>query len=326
MTNAFARTPAPTDAGASGFAPIEVDGLVKQFQTVTAVNGVSFHVHRGEIFGLLGPNGAGKTTTIQVLTTLLLPTAGTARVAGFNVVTEPADVRRRIGIVFQEPSLDEALTGYENLRFHARLYGMPAQEAAERIGTMLELVELHHRQGEPVKRYSGGMKRRLEVARALLHRPAVLFLDEPTTGLDPQTRARVWDYVHELRAREGTTVLMTTHYMDEAEHCDRIAIMDEGRIIACDTPANLKAQLGADVLTLRSPDPEGLQQELAARFGVTGKRIGERLVIRHPAPATLLPQLLTELAPRISGIELAPPTLEDVFLTLTGRRLRSGER
>src|SRR5690606_34063228 len=218
------RAPVTTERADSDRLPIRAEGLVKRFGDVEAVAGASFEVQRGEVFGLLGPNGAGKTTTIRILTTLLLPTAGVAEVAGYNVVTHPGEVRRRIGLVFQEPSLDVSLTARENLFFHARLYGMDPADANARIDQMLDLVELSHRASHLVKTFSGGMRRRLEVARALLHRPTVLFLDEPTTGLDPQTRARIWEYVHELRTRQGTTVLMTTHYMDEAEHCDRIAI------------------------------------------------------------------------------------------------------
>lgn len=304
---------------------VTLTNVRRTFGTVVALDDVSLEVGAGELVGLLGPNGAGKTTIIQILTTLLLPTSGQAEVAGLDVVEQPQQVRRKIGLVFQEASLDENLTAEENLRFHARLYQMPPEEIPSRVEHMLGLVELQQRRHDLVKRFSGGMKRRLEIARALLHRPAVLFLDEPTTGLDPQTRARVWEYVHHLRQKEGTTVLMTTHYMDEAEHCDRVAIIDEGRVIACDTPAALKAQLGPDILTLRSPDPEGLAAQLAQRFQLPSERFSDRVVVKSGLAAELLPHLLLELGSRISGVELRPPTLEDVFLTLTGRRLRAGE-
>lgn len=316
------RAPVTTERANSDRLPIRAEGLVKRFGDVEAVAGASFEVQRGEVFGLLGPNGAGKTTTIRILTTLLLPTAGVAEVAGYNVVTHPGEVRRRIGLVFQEPSLDESLTARENLFFHARLYGMDPADANARIDQMLDLVELSHRASHLVKTFSGGMRRRLEVARALLHRPTVLFLDEPTTGLDPQTRARIWEYVHELRTRQGTTVLMTTHYMDEAEHCDRIAIMDNGRIIAHDTPAQLKARIGGYVLTLRTPNPQGLSEELTAALQLSCRPLNDRVIIEHDNVTDLLPRLLEQWGPSITGMEFGPPTLEDVFLTLTGRSLR----
>ncbi|HEY8415021.1 MAG TPA: ATP-binding cassette domain-containing protein, partial [Thermaerobacter sp.] len=216
-------------------AVIEVEDLRKRFGEVEALQGVSFQVDEGEIFGFLGPNGAGKTTTLKILATLLRPTAGRVRLNGFDVVREPAGVRRSIGMVFQDPSLDHELTAEQNLWFRCRLYGLPRRVAAERIDRVLAMVELLDRRRDRVATFSGGMRRRLEIAGALLHRPRVLFLDEPTVGLDPQTRRKIWDFVRDLRRREGVTVLMTTHYMDEAEHCDRIAVIDHGRIVALDT-------------------------------------------------------------------------------------------
>src|ERR1019366_1685605 len=218
------------DAAAS----VEVRDLKKRYGDLEAVRGVTFDVAPGETFGFLGPNGAGKSTTISMLCTLITPTGGSARVAGFDVAKDPLGVRRRIGLVFQDPTLDEYLTAYENLQFHAELYRMPKERTAERIEVVIEMVGLGHRRHDLVRTFSGGMKRRLEIARGLLHSPRVLFLDEPTVGLDPQTRLKIWDYIQALRDREAITIFLTTHYMDEAEYCDRIAIIDDGEIVTID--------------------------------------------------------------------------------------------
>ena len=227
---------------------IQVVDLVKRFGALQAVREISFQVKEGELFGFLGPNGAGKTTTINILCTLLAPTSGKAFVAGYDVFQQPTAVRRSIGIIFQDPSLDERLTALENLKFHAMLYHLPRKKTAERMEMLLKMVGLSERHGDLVKTFSGGMKRRLEIVRGLLHYPKVLFLDEPTLGLDPQTRNHIWNYVKELRQKEGLTLFLTTHYMEEADQCDRIAIMDEGKIIALDTPAAFKQRLGSDTL------------------------------------------------------------------------------
>jgi ABC-2 type transport system ATP-binding protein len=219
---------------------IKVSDLTKRFNGNTAVDAVNFEVGPGELFGFIGPNGAGKTTTINMLVTLVKPSAGTATVANHDIIAEPGQVRESIGVVFQDPTLDNRLTGLENLSFHASVYHIPKPDRATRIADALALVELHEYAGVVVDQYSGGMKRRLEVARGLLHTPKVLFLDEPTLGLDPQTRNRIWEYLRGLADKSGTTVFMTTHYMDEAENCDRVAIIDQGRIVALDTPAGLK--------------------------------------------------------------------------------------
>src|SRR5437764_1015243 len=235
-------------------AVIEAEGLVKKYGDLEAVAGIDLEVRAGEIFGFVGPNGAGKSTTISMLCTLVRPTGGSARVAGFDVVTEPMQVRRRIGLVFQDTTLDDYLTAAQNLRFHAELYGVPSSVVDERLRTVLEMVGLWERRQGLVKTFSGGMKRRLEIARGLLHSPRVLFLDEPTVGLDPQTRAHIWAYINELRRRETITIFMTTHYMEEAEYCDRIAIIDDGRIVVVDTPEALKASVGKDRIELRTTD------------------------------------------------------------------------
>jgi ABC-2 type transport system ATP-binding protein len=223
---------------------IQVSKLTKRFDALTAVDEISFEVGSGELFGFIGPNGGGKTTTISMLITLIKPTSGTASVAGYDIAARPDRVRESIGVVFQEPTLDNRLTGFENLDFHASVYHVPKPDRSSRIAEALALVELTDHAGDIVDRYSGGMKRRLEVARGLLHAPKVLFLDEPTLGLDPQTRNRIWEYLRSLAAKSGTTIFMTTHYMDEAENCDRVAIIDQGRIVSLDTPAALKQSTG----------------------------------------------------------------------------------
>ncbi|MFA4844890.1 MAG: ATP-binding cassette domain-containing protein [Candidatus Margulisiibacteriota bacterium] len=227
---------------------IKVDKLTKKFNDLIAVNGISFSVKSGEVFGFLGPNGAGKTTTISVLCTLLRPTSGTAHVACCDVTKEPNRVRREIGIIFQDPSLDDRLTAEDNLRFHGFLYNMDRKRIKERIPEVLNLVELYDRRGEFVRKFSGGMKRRLEIARGLLHQPKLLFLDEPTLGLDPQTRLHIWEYILKMRQESGLSIFMTTHYMQEAEVCDRIAVIDHGQIVDIDTPVNLKSKYGESTL------------------------------------------------------------------------------
>ncbi|MFA5112854.1 MAG: ATP-binding cassette domain-containing protein [Candidatus Margulisiibacteriota bacterium] len=227
---------------------IRVDGLTRKFNDLTAVDGISFAVNRGEVFGFLGPNGAGKTTTINMLCTLLRPTGGTARVGCCEVAKEPNRVRKEIGIIFQDPSLDDRLTAEDNLRFHGYLYNMDHQKIEQRIVSVLSLVELLDRRQEFVRKFSGGMKRRLEIARGLLHQPKLLFLDEPTLGLDPQTRVHIWDYILKMRQENGLTIFMTTHYMQEAEVCDRIAIIDHGKIVDIATPAKLKEKHGETTL------------------------------------------------------------------------------
>jgi ABC-2 type transport system ATP-binding protein len=227
---------------------IQVENLTRKFNGFIAVDSISFSVGEGEIFGFLGPNGAGKTTTINILCTILKPTSGKAVVACCDVTLDPHRVRKEIGIVFQDPSLDDRLTAEDNLRFHGYLYNIPNKEIMRRIPEVLGLVELYDRRKEFVKKFSGGMKRRLEIARGLLHRPKILFLDEPTLGLDPQTRAHIWDYVLKMKKETGLTVFMTTHYMQEAEVCDRIAIIDHGKIVDIDTPKNLKEKNGEQTL------------------------------------------------------------------------------
>lgn len=306
-------------------AVIRVEDLTKRFGELTAVDRVSFDVYEGEVFGFLGPNGAGKTTTISMLVTLLAPTEGRATVAGYDVVRQQDAVRHSIGIVFQEPSLDEQLTAAENLDFHAVLYNMPTDHRKERISRVLEMVQLSDRADDLVERFSGGMKRRLEIARGLMHTPRLLFLDEPTIGLDPQTRRHIWDYITELRDRENITIFLTTHYMEEAEFADRIAIIDHGEIVALDTPERLKKRVGGDVVTVRTSDLEADASAIAAQFDVEVQRRDDVLRFEVPDGESFIPRFVREFSGTIQTISLRQPTLDDVFLKLTGRTIRDAE-
>jgi ABC-2 type transport system ATP-binding protein len=305
---------------------VEVEDLVKSYGDVDAVRGVSFAVPPGEVFGFLGPNGAGKTTTINVLCTLIEPTSGAARVAGFDVVAERDAVRRQIGLVFQDPTLDGYLTAAQNLQVHAELYDIDRGVIPARIDAMLRMVDLADRRDRPVATFSGGMRRRLEIARGLMHSPRVLFLDEPTIGLDPQTRRSIWRYIRALQEAEGTTIFMTTHYMDEAESCDRIAIMDRGEIVVLDTPDALKASVGADRVVLRAADDDAVIAALLRdRFGIEAA-IAEGAVTFHVASGEeFLPRLFAQLDAGISSVSVSRPTLDDVFLRHTGTTIRDAE-
>ena len=308
------------------FAAIEVEGLEKRFGDVEAVRGVDFDVGTGETFGFLGPNGAGKSTTINVLCTLVRPTGGRARVAGYDVVTQRDDVRREIGLVFQDTTLDTYLTAAQNLRFHGQLYGVPAGQLEARMRQVLELVALWDRRDKDVQTFSGGMKRRLEIARGLLHSPRVLFLDEPTVGLDPQTRASIWEYLDELRRQEDLTIFLTTHYMDEAEHCDRIAIMDAGQIVALDTPHDLKAAIGTDRIRLMTDDPAAASAAISRRFGLeVSTDAGGGLVLQVADGERFVPRLLADLGVAVRSVSVTRPTLDDVFMSYTGRTIRDAE-
>jgi ABC-2 type transport system ATP-binding protein len=301
---------------------IEVHDLRRSWGDIAAVDGVTFEVAEGEVFGFLGPNGAGKTTTITMLCTLLRPSAGTATVNGFDVVGQRSDVRRSIGLVFQQTTLDDALTAEQNLRFHAYAYAVPTDVREQRLRELLTLVELWDRRSDRVRTFSGGMKRRLEIARGLLHHPRVLFLDEPTLGLDPQTRRRIWEYLGDLRAREGLTIFMTTHYMDEAEQCDRIAVIDHGEIVALDTPAGLKGAVGGDLVTINTPDLEAAATELRARFGLEPVTSDDTISFQVQGGEAFLPDFVRSFGRPIDAIGLRRPTLDDVFLHLTGREIR----
>jgi ABC-2 type transport system ATP-binding protein len=306
-------------------AAIEVNDLRKSYGEVEAVRGVAFEVARGEVFGFLGPNGAGKTTTINMLCTLTNPTGGEARVAGHDVVRERDDVRRNIGLVFQEPTLDGYLTAAQNLRLHAELYGVESKLVAPRMRQLLEMVGLWDRRDSPVRTFSGGMRRRLEIARGLMHSPRVLFLDEPTIGLDPQTRRSIWSYIDRLRQSEEITIFMTTHYMDEAEFCDRIAIMERGEIVALDTPAALKAEVGADRVRIQTDDDEAAIAALAEQFEVEGRVAEGAVMFFVPSGEQFVPRLFAELGVPIRSVSVSRPTLDDVFMSYTGTTIRDAE-
>ena len=306
-------------------AMVQVDGLARSFGDIEAVKGISFDIAEGEIFGFLGPNGAGKSTTINMLCTLLRPTAGSARLNGFDVQHDRSDVRRSIGLVFQQPTLDEYLTAEQNLRFHAYAYAVPKDVREQRLRELLEMVELWDRRKSPVRTYSGGMKRRLEIARGLLHHPRVLFLDEPTLGLDPQTRRSIWNYLLELRERENLTIFLTTHYMDEAENADRIAVIDHGEIQALDTPARLKSGVGGDLVTVGTPDLDAAAAEIAERYDIEATRHDDTLTFHVDGGETFLPEFVRRFSQPVASIGLRKPTLDDVFLEVTGHQIRDEE-
>jgi ABC-2 type transport system ATP-binding protein len=304
---------------------LHVEGLTRHFGDIEAVKGISFDVYPGEIFGFLGPNGAGKSTTINMLCTLLKPTAGKATIAGYDISREPSRVRESIGLVFQDPSLDERLTADENLRFHAAIYGLPAAVSKQRREAMLKMVDLYDRKDHLVRTFSGGMKRRLEIARGLLHYPRVLFLDEPTIGLDPQTRLHLWSYILTLRQQKQITMFLTTHYMDEAEYCDRIAVIDHGTIVALDTPDHLKDLVGGDVIRLKTSDNALAARQIKAQFGVEPRQGKDELVFEIAGGEEFVPRLVEQVTARITSVSVRRPTLDDVFIKLTGREIREEE-
>jgi ABC-2 type transport system ATP-binding protein len=299
--------------------------------TTVALDAVSFAVARGEIFGLLGPNGAGKTTAIRVLTTLLRPKSGTALVDGHDVVREPERVRRAIGYVTQEVTVEDHLTGYENLIFYSKLQDVPREVRGQRIQEVLGLVGLRERAGEMVKNYSGGMKRRLEVAGALVHHPKILFLDEPTLGLDPATRSHLWDHLLRLRDERGTTIFLTTHYMEEANRlCDRVCIVDRGRIVALGAPEELKASVGGDIITLRMADGTAqVPEDLRGLEGVKAVEASDgRIKVTVASGEEMLAPILEVLKgsrTEVRSVHLDRPSLDDVFMKYTGRHLRADE-
>jgi ABC-2 type transport system ATP-binding protein len=313
------------DGSRGGGPAILVSGLAKSYGEIEAVRGIDFEVARGETFGFLGPNGAGKSTTISMLCTLARPTGGSASVAGLDVVSERDRVRRNIGLVFQDTTLDNYLSAEQNLRLHAELYGMPRETIAPRMRTVLEMLQLWERRESLVGTFSGGMKRRLEIARGLLHSPRVLFLDEPTIGLDPQTRSSIWSYISELKRDEDITIFLTTHYMDEAEYCDRIAIMDQGRIIVLDTPEALKAGVGTDRVQIHTPDDEAAIAALHERFGIDARVAEGAVTFGVPSGEQFVPRLFAELGQPISSVAVSRPSLDDVFMSHTGTTIRDAE-
>jgi ABC-2 type transport system ATP-binding protein len=300
---------------------IETKSLTKRYKEITAVDNLNLKVKEGEIFGLLGPNGAGKTTVLLMLTTLKQPTSGTAKVNNFDIIKRPEKVRKSIGIVFQDPSSDDILTGYENLKLHGMLYDMPDDLKEKRIKEVLELVDLTDRKNDLVKKYSGGMRRRLELARGLMHHPKVLFLDEPTLGLDPQSREHIWNYIEKLAREERITIIITTHYMDEADKlCDRLAIIDHGKIIVLGTPEKLKKDLGGDIIRLKAKD---LNVEVLNRLKYVKKidKCDSEVCLTVKDANKHLQEIL-KLVGKVESVEIRSPTLDDVFLHYTGRAIR----
>jgi ABC-2 type transport system ATP-binding protein len=322
--------PGPAGALAADDAPgaepvISVSGLTKRYGEVEAVRGIDFEVGRGETFGFLGPNGAGKTTTINILCTLAAATSGRAVVAGYDTATQRDAVRRNIGLVFQDTTLDSYLTAEQNLRFHAELYGVPKGALPDRIRQVLEMVGLWERKDSLAGTYSGGMQRRLEIARGLLHAPHVLFLDEPTIGLDPQTRSSIWAYINDLKRREDITIFLTTHYMDEAENCDRIAIIDHGKIVAIDTPEALKASVGKDRVQIQTADDEAAIAELAEKFGIEAGVHEGAVTFSVASGEHFVPRLFAGLTVPIRSVSVSRPSLDDVFMSYTGTTIRDAE-
>ncbi len=301
---------------------IRVENLTRRFGNILAVDNVSFEVEEGTIFGFLGPNGAGKTTTINILCTLLSPTSGNTFINGHDCNLESSEVRKSIGIVFQDSSLDKDLTARENLLFHAYLYNVDKSVRKERVEDALKLVDLVERGDDLIKKFSGGMKRRLEVARGLIHRPKVLFLDEPTLGLDPQSRSNLWEFITELPKKHNVTIFMTTHYMEEAEVCDKIAIIDRGKIITSGTPAELKKMIGGDVIYLKTADNKKAIEDLKNVLEVeVAERDGE-IFISALRGDVCIPKIIREIGESVLSVRMQRPTLNDVFLKLTGKEIR----
>lgn len=302
---------------------IETKNLTKKFEKMTAVDSLNLQINEGEIFGLLGPNGAGKTTTLLMLVTLKPPTSGTATINGFDIVTQPDKVRKSIGIVFQDPSSDEILTGYENLKLHGWLYDMPNDLLEDRIKEVLELVELTDRKNDRMKKYSGGMRRRLELARGLMHHPKILFLDEPTLGLDPQSREHIWKYIENLAKEKNMTIIITTHYMDEADKlCDRLAIIDKGKIVVLGSPKQLKKDLGGDIIRLKANNLDINMLKKLPYIKDISACDGEVCLTLEDASTHL--QEILKLVGKIDSVEIRSPTLDDVFLHYTGRAILEG--
>ena len=302
---------------------IETKNLTKKFEKMTAVDNLNLEINEGEIFGLLGPNGAGKTTTLLMLVTLKPPTSGSASINGFDILKESDKVRKSIGIVFQDPSSDEILTGYENLKLHGWLYDMPDELREERINEVLELVELTDRKNDRVKKYSGGMRRRLEIARGLMHHPKILFLDEPTLGLDPQSREHIWKYIENLAKQNRMTIIITTHYMDEADKlCDRLAIIDKGKIVVMGSPKKLKKDLGGDIIRLKAKQLCSEELEKLPYVKDVSRCDGEVCLTLEDANSHL--QEILQVVGKIDSVEIRSPTLDDVFLHYTGRAMRDG--
>ncbi len=300
---------------------LSIDNLVHRYGSRTALGGVSFSVKEREIFGVLGPNGGGKSTLFRILSTMLEPASGTAQLAGFDVLRQPSEVRRRIGVVFQQQSLDKKLTVQENLRAQGHLYGLRGSALNARISETATRLGLSERLGDLVGTLSGGLRRRVEIAKGLLHRPAVLLMDEPSTGLDPAARRELWAYISELRDTQGITVVLTTHILDEADRCDRLALLNQGKLIAQGTPAELKARIGGDVVVLEIDDPALRARELRARLGVAATALDGTLRVEIDNGHRFIAEVVEAFPGVIQSVALHKPTLEDVFLDETGAGL-----
>lgn len=326
MASRVQELPITAEISSSSPAVISVENLVHRYGDRTALNGVSFEVGHAELFGLLGPNGSGKTTMFRILSTLMVPVGGHARILGHDVASEPNRLRHRIGIVFQSPSIDLKLTAFENLRHQGHLYGLRGSALKLRIQEMLNRVGLADRANDKAETFSGGMQRRLELAKGLLHHPSVLLLDEPTTGLDPGARRDLWQYLHILRDEEHVTVIVTTHLMEEAERCDRLVILNQGEVMALGTPFGLKSEIGGDVIWIEpTHDANELAQRIAARFNVRATVIGEeersrKIRIEREQGHRFITELAESFPGEIQAISVSKPTLEDVFIRRTGHK------
>jgi ABC-2 type transport system ATP-binding protein len=310
----------PEIAVATTSSVISVQNLVHRYGDRTALNGVSFDVRPAELFGLLGPNGSGKTTLFRILSTLMIPVAGRALILGFDTARDPNNLRRHIGVVFQAQSIDIKLTAAENLRHQGHLYGLHGATLKSRIQEMLARVGLADRAREKAETFSGGMQRRLELAKGLLHHPSVLLLDEPTTGLDPGARRDLWQYLQILRDEEKVTVIVTTHLMEEAEHCDRLAILNEGKLVALGTPAELKHEIGGDVILLDTRDPEALADKIRERFEVDAQVLDGQVRLERENGHRFITDVVEAFPGEIEAISVSKPTLEDVFIHRTGHK------
>ena len=324
-SSALELVPAAPPAGPTSSPVIAVRGLVHRYQDRAALNGVSFDVRSAELFGLLGPNGSGKTTLFRVLSTLMVPTAGNATIAGFDAVRQPEALRRHIGVVFQAQSVDPKLTAYENLWHQGHLYGLRGKGLSKRIEEILRRVGLLDRARERVETFSGGMQRRIELAKGLLHHPEVLLLDEPTTGLDPGARRDLWQYLQILRDQEHVSVIVTTHLMEEAERCDRLAILSEGNLVALGTPAELTREIGGDVVLLEARDPQGLARSIRDKYHVEAVVIDAHVRLEIEGGHRFVPDVVEAFPGEIQSLSVSKPTLEDVFIHRTGHRFWNEE-
>ncbi|MBI5367900.1 MAG: ATP-binding cassette domain-containing protein, partial [Planctomycetes bacterium] len=291
---------------------VEVSGLTRTYGDRTALAGLDLSVRRGEIFGLLGPNGGGKTTLFRILSTLLSPTSGSARVLGLAVDSAGREIRKRIGVVFQSPSLDKKLKVVENLRHQGRLYGLRGADLEKRIADLLARFRVTDRAGEIVEKLSGGLARRVDIARGLLHSPELLLLDEPTTGLDPGARIDLWEHLRDLKAKQGITLLVTTHLMDDAEKCDRLAIIDRGRVVAVGAPHELRSRIGGDIITVGGPAPETLRDRIREKFGGEPTLLDGQIRMERKDGARFVPELIEAFSGAIDTVTVGKPTLEDV--------------